>query len=176
MQEKLSLVQNILTNDGLDSRLVRYEYFDANLIPELREAALFDFPVMLFFPQQSVDGINPVVVFDVRDEQFHVLNCQPVWKPDHITHDVASYSTYLIKPALEIYASDQGGEHRHYCCFATDAITTTLFLNAVASVSLIKILNLRSDLRINRLGEFNKQILHRRRNFLTLPGNFELKR
>lgn len=105
MQEKLNIVQQLLNNSGVDARLVKYEYFDANLIPDLREAELFDFPLMLFCPHHSPDGINPVVVFGAHDDQYRVLKCMPVWKPDRTSDDPDFYSAYLLKVAQEIYAA-----------------------------------------------------------------------
>jgi leucyl-tRNA---protein transferase len=103
MHDKLISAQKLLTQRQRESRVVKYEFFDANLIPDLRDAQLFDFPVFLFCPDTSQDGINPVLVFDVRDGCYHLLVCLPYWKPDETNPDTEFYSAYFLKSLQEIY-------------------------------------------------------------------------
>jgi leucyl-tRNA---protein transferase len=105
MHDKLISVQKLLAQQQRESRLVKYEFFDANLIPDLRDAGLFDFPVFLFCPDASQDGINPVLVFDVCDGCYHLLVCLPYWKPDETNPDMEFYSAYFLKSLQEIYTT-----------------------------------------------------------------------
>jgi leucyl-tRNA---protein transferase len=105
MYDKLIGAQKLLMQRQYESRVVKYEFFDANLIPNLRDAQLFDFPVFLFCPDASQDGINPVLVFDVRDGCYHLLVCLPYWKPDETNPDTEFYSAYFLKSLQEIYAT-----------------------------------------------------------------------
>jgi leucyl-tRNA---protein transferase len=105
MYDKLIGAQKLLMQRQYESRVVKYEFFDANLIPDLRDAQLVDFPVFLFCPEASQDGINPVLVFDVRDGCYHLLVCLPYWKPDETNPDTEFYSTYFLKSLQEIYAT-----------------------------------------------------------------------
>jgi leucyl-tRNA---protein transferase len=103
MHHKLIGVQKLLMQRQCESRVVKYEFFDANLIPDLRDAQLVDFPVFLFCPYASQDGINPVLVFDARDGCYHLLVCFPYWKPDETNPDTEFYSAYFLKSLQEIY-------------------------------------------------------------------------
>jgi leucyl-tRNA---protein transferase len=110
MHSNLSSVQKLLNHSHQEIRLVKYEFFDANLIPDLRDAGLFDFPVFLFCPDASQDGINPVLVFDVRDGCYHLLVCLPYWKPDETNPDIEFYSAYFLKSLQEIYITASAEE------------------------------------------------------------------
>jgi leucyl-tRNA---protein transferase len=105
MHSKLLRIQKALSRIELTSSVVKYEYFDANLIPDLRESELFDFPFFLFCPRGEDEDINLVIVFDVRDDRYHLLTCVPIWKPAHTNPDTGYYSAYFIKTAQEIYAT-----------------------------------------------------------------------
>src|SRR5690349_15031078 len=50
MQQKLSKLKDGLMAIGILARISRYEFFDANLIPDLAGAQLFDFPLFLIYP------------------------------------------------------------------------------------------------------------------------------
>jgi arginine-tRNA-protein transferase len=96
-------VQLILAGRNLESRLLKYEFFDANLFPELRSAALFDFPVMLICSDAWSNDLNHVVVFDVRDAHYHLLQCIPVYIPNVPVKDPDFYSEYIIREEQEIF-------------------------------------------------------------------------
>lgn len=105
MQTKLGEVQQILAGRTLESKLLKYEFFDANLFPELRNAALFDFPVMLICSDAWNNDLNHVIVFDVRDAHFHLLQCIPVYIPNVQVKDPDFYSEYIIREEHEIFTS-----------------------------------------------------------------------
>ncbi len=105
MHKKLMHLQKLLTAAGLQSRVVKYEFFDANLIPDLSDAELLDFPVFLFCIKESEEGTNPILVFDVCDGKYHLLMCMPIWKPNEINPDPSFYSDYFLKSVYEVYAS-----------------------------------------------------------------------
>ena len=105
MQNRLQQVQLILAGRNLESKLLKYEFFDANLFPELRSAALFDFPVMLICSDAWNNDLNHVIVFDVRDAHYHLLQCIPVYIPNVQVKDPEFYSEYIIKEEHEIYLS-----------------------------------------------------------------------
>ncbi len=110
MQNKLKEVQKFLEQMTLKTTILKYEYFDACLIPDSRGAELFDFPIMLMCPIQSTDGINPILVYDPQDEHYHILLCAPVWKPNQVDVDPYYYSSYVLKLMQRIYSTDTLGE------------------------------------------------------------------
>lgn len=102
---KLNTLKLLLENAGIESRVMKYEYFDAGLIPEMRNTALLDFPLFLHFGKVSEEPVGVLVVFDPRDNQFHLLVCSPVWKPDRTNPDATFYSSFFLKPVQEVYQS-----------------------------------------------------------------------
>lgn len=105
MRMNLIVLKTLLEEAGIESRVMNYEFFDAGLIPQMQRTGLFDFPVFLHLGGNTDEPVNLVVVFDVRDRAFHLLLCQPVWKPDRINPDTGFYSAYFLKPVQEIYSS-----------------------------------------------------------------------
>jgi len=103
MLNKLLHIQKILTAENRNTRIAKYEYFDANLIPDLRDAELLDFPVMLFGTTEPEENNNHIVVFDVRDGHYHLFSCLPIWKPNETNPDTTFYSDYFLKAVYEIY-------------------------------------------------------------------------
>jgi len=103
--DKLKQVQQLLAPVSPQTRVMKYEYFDANLIPELKQTDLLDFPVFLFHDQGEEDDINLIIVFDVRDDQYHLLSCIPYWIPKEKNPDTDFYSDYFLKAVYEVYAT-----------------------------------------------------------------------
>ncbi len=110
MRDKLMSVQRLLAQQQHESRLVKYEFFDANLIPDLRDAGLFDFPAFLFCATDVEGDVNPLLVYDVRDACYHLLTCVPIWKPNETNPDDAFYSAYFLKAVQEIHATAEERE------------------------------------------------------------------
>jgi arginine-tRNA-protein transferase len=110
MEEKLMLLHKLLTENSITSSVVKYEYFDANLVPELSGAELFDFPVMLVCRIPSKEGENPIVVFDVRDGYYHLLNCMAVWLTGNGNEEPGFYSANVLKTKEEIFFSPGAAE------------------------------------------------------------------
>lgn len=105
MHKRLTQVQGLLTAAGLNSHILKYEFFDANLIPGLRNSGLLDFPVFLCVGDVLDDLVNPILVFDVRDEQYYLWMCAPAWKPDGVNPDPSFYSAFFLKPVQKVYVS-----------------------------------------------------------------------
>ena len=102
MEEKLEVLRNILMENNLVSSVLKYTYFDANLVPELTGTELFDFPIMLLCGIPSDDNKNILVVFDVCDEHYHLLHCAAIWSTGNLNEEPGFFSTHLLKIAEEI--------------------------------------------------------------------------
>ncbi len=103
VQNKLELIQQLLVQVNPLTRVVKYEYFDANLIPELKQTELLDFPAFLFCDNGAEDNISLIIVFDVRDNQYHLFSCIPYWIPKEKNPDKDFYSDYFLKAVYEVY-------------------------------------------------------------------------
>lgn len=104
MQEKLAALRRLLADAELPSKVVKYEFFDANLVPELKDFELLDFPLMLFCPYPPRDNLN-LIVFDVSDSQYHLFNCFSVWMPNAPNADPEIFSEHVLKVKGEILAA-----------------------------------------------------------------------
>lgn len=102
MDDKLISVQKILKLSNLESSIVKYEFFDANLIPDLRDSELFDFPIFLFCASHVEAGIYLIIVYDVCVAKYKILMCLPIWQPDSTNPDNSFYSSYYLKVMQEI--------------------------------------------------------------------------
>ena len=94
MYDKLTVLQKLLIKNGVESRILKYEFFDANLIPELEGIVLFDFPVFLSCFGLSEE--NPIV-FDVRDQHYHWVKCKSVWTSTSVSNPEDTYSSHVFK-------------------------------------------------------------------------------
>ena len=106
MQKALVALQKFLLKDNIASNVLKYEFFDANLVPELREADLFDYPLILVLAHHDPVEVGPIVVFDVTDGQYHLLKCVSVWKPESPNPDPEIYGQHLLKVQQEIPAGE----------------------------------------------------------------------
>lgn len=105
MYGALEKLNEELQKSGVESCVQKYEFFDAGLIPDMRDSGLLDFPIFVLIGPKSEEPAGIVVVFDVRDAAYHLLVCMPVWKPDRTNPDPSFYSAYFLKPVQEVYAT-----------------------------------------------------------------------
>lgn len=105
MYEQLSNVKKLLNKSSLKNSIVKYAYFDSNLIPELREEKLLDFPIFLLFDSEIKEDITLILVFNVCDHQFHLLLSAPIWKANEANPDKSYYSAYYLKAIQEIHST-----------------------------------------------------------------------
>ena len=106
MQQNLTKLKDALLGTGISARITRYEFFDANLIPDLAGARLFDFPLFLIYPGSVREATVQGVVFDVREHRFHLMKCRGIWKTNSAAASDAIYSSYVLKPEDTIYSTD----------------------------------------------------------------------
>lgn len=105
IQDKLKALNAEFASQAIPSKLMRYEYFDANLIPDLSGAGLFDFPYFLYLGENAGEAGGKFIIFDVFDGQFHLMICKGIWKTNSNNTSENVYSSYVLKPERTIYAS-----------------------------------------------------------------------
>lgn len=106
MHDKLSDLQSALRQSNIESRVLKYEFFDANLIPELKGANLFDFPLFLCFTKPMEDEINQMIVYDVRGGCFRLIACDAVLKTNVISKSIDIYSSFALKAEQELFSTN----------------------------------------------------------------------
>jgi leucyl-tRNA---protein transferase len=97
MLAKLYALQQLLSQLKAESEVFLYEYFDANLVPELRDAELFDFPVLLYVFDSGNGDQDQMIVYDVRDKRYHLIKCFHVWTSNATNNRPEFYSSHLLK-------------------------------------------------------------------------------
>jgi arginine-tRNA-protein transferase len=105
MQNKLLDLQEALFKLEIASNVLKYEYFDANLVPGLTEAELFDFPLLLNLNKPEMEGVIPLVVYDVQDDLYKFVTCISVWSSDAANCPEGFYSSHLLKAIQDVSSS-----------------------------------------------------------------------
>lgn len=105
MYDNLVMMKTLLAQSSIPSRIYKYDFFEINLMQELGEMGLFDFPLFLQLDSNHTDGLEPVIVFDVVSHQFQLLKCRSVWMPGYMSSTEENYSQHVLKTDYEIYAS-----------------------------------------------------------------------
>jgi leucyl-tRNA---protein transferase len=105
MRNALLALHNQLLHFRIENSVLLYEFFDANLIPELRDAGLFDFPVLLCFPYAEDDAVQTVVVYDPQDQKYRLIRCMSVWTSNLPYHNDGFYSSHLLKIIQDLFSS-----------------------------------------------------------------------
>jgi arginine-tRNA-protein transferase len=105
MSQKLTEVKTNLDQLQQTAALINYEFFDANLIPDLRTADLFDYPVFLYSPSTHDNGIYLVIVFDIYEERYNLLACMGVWQPQSNNTNPAFFSECILKVLQPVYTT-----------------------------------------------------------------------
>jgi len=107
MQQKLAVLKELLLPCGIECRVYKYDFFDANLVQSLAGAELFDFPVFLGNSKASHELVAPIVVYDVRDGQYHFLKCFSVWAPPPQENRTEFYSEHVLKTEEYLFSSEK---------------------------------------------------------------------
>lgn len=97
MREKLNKLHTLLLGSGIESKILNYEFYSVNLVPDLRGMDLFDFPVFLIFSDLNTDMLYPIVTYDVRDDLYHMMQCRSIWASDIKSEPNEFYATHLLK-------------------------------------------------------------------------------
>ncbi|MEO8474023.1 MAG: arginyl-tRNA--protein arginylyltransferase [Chryseolinea sp.] len=105
MMDRLKELESELAVIDLSSKVMRYEFFDANLIPDLVGAGLFDYPLFLFLPGSIHEAINIFVVYNVVERQYHMVRCRGIWKTNSATSSEEIYSSFVLKIEETLYAT-----------------------------------------------------------------------
>jgi arginine-tRNA-protein transferase len=105
MKDRLLELGQILTTRGFRNNLLKYEFFDANLVPELMGAELFDFPLVLFIGENYGDVPEHVIVYDVSENVYRLLKCRAVWKTNSTPVLADTFSSQVLKTEKEIFSS-----------------------------------------------------------------------
>lgn len=97
MRKKLGELEAHFLSHGVVQALYQYSFFEANIVPSLQGLQLFDFPVFVFLFEEQQNVVNPMVVFDVVNNCYHLVECRSIWKAEEAAAEPGFYSSHLLK-------------------------------------------------------------------------------
>jgi arginine-tRNA-protein transferase len=104
-KQKLDALKHQLDQVNIDSCVLRYRYFDANLMRDLHGKRLFDYFMFVYCFPYIIDVVNPIIVYDFRDKQYHLLHCISLGMSDEFNDTTEEFSTHLLKIVDIIYST-----------------------------------------------------------------------
>lgn len=110
MTENLSAIENILIKNKIEYTLFRYEFFNANLVHEFHQYELFDYPVFIYCYEFDNTRINPIIVFNIRDRRYYLLQCTSVFKVEAPLEKGENYISNILKIETVINSADSAEE------------------------------------------------------------------
>ena len=107
MLYKLQEIETHLKRAHLTTKIFRYEFFDANLIPDLQGAKLFDYPIFLYCQGVTDEAVQPLVVYDIITCHYILLQCIAVWTPDEAFRAANDlFCFHVLKVQHELMSSE----------------------------------------------------------------------
>ncbi len=110
MEENLRDLRELLKLMEIESQLFKYEFFDAALFPELKDVDLFDYPVFLNCFAFQQHQVNPIVVYDIRNDKYRLIQCRSIWGSQMQPPSGDIYSYHLLMPEVELMESGNKSE------------------------------------------------------------------
>jgi leucyl-tRNA---protein transferase len=109
MHERLNSLKAVMDSSGIASQILKYEFFDVNLVPDLSGAELFDYPLLLY-PVITDHVSDPVIVFDIRDAHYHLVKCRIVHNPGGYDSVEDGFLSNLLMVDREMYTTGSAEE------------------------------------------------------------------
>ncbi|WMJ74126.1 arginyl-tRNA--protein arginylyltransferase [Cytophagaceae bacterium ABcell3] len=104
-KQKLLKLQQQLSVHNIENRLFHYAYFQGNLFPQLQDLELFDYLMFVNCFDFCADTINPLVVYDFRDQHYHLLKCCSMGESEEPEVDEDVYSFRLLKTEEVLFST-----------------------------------------------------------------------
>lgn len=114
MREKLTVLKNLLSQYRMHTILFYYEFYNANLAPEFKGLELFDFPIFLHCFQPDENVVNPIIVYDIRDRQYHLIFCLSLCQTDDLIVEGYNYATHLLNINQYLFSTGDAEEMARY--------------------------------------------------------------
>lgn len=110
MTDKLSYLQASLGKNEIPNAILFYQFFEANLDPFYNGEVLLDFPVFLYcFPKEN-NSFYTLMVYDVCDANYHLLQCSSVINIGFQQRLPIIFDWDLLKVEKELFATAIAGD------------------------------------------------------------------
>lgn len=111
MRRKMKNLAQLLLEKGIKNELFYYDFYDADMIQNLNGLGLFDFPMFMFcFEFDEEQNPLPIVVYDVREDLYHLILCQKVYKSIFDEAAEGHYNAYLLQISRILYTGEVAEE------------------------------------------------------------------
>jgi hypothetical protein len=71
---------------------------------------LLDAPLILMWSNVSEDHTDPMIIYDVSDKRYHLINCISVWTPQTAEKVAGMYTHHLLKLDSDLFATETAEE------------------------------------------------------------------
>lgn len=107
MRNRLFELQQFLAASRIESKVTGYAYFDASLIPELKDADTLDYPLFLHITDVTQNNdYQMIVVYDIDDRCYHLIKCSSLWRSPATTENNGIYSSNLLKIQDDLFSAE----------------------------------------------------------------------
>lgn len=105
MHEKLTTLQAHFAKNNIPNTLLYYQFFETNLDPYYSSNELFDFPVFLYCTPAKASDLFNLIVYDVSDNNYHLLQCSSVLNIgfQQSAHNI--FDTELLKVTRQLFVT-----------------------------------------------------------------------
>ncbi len=106
MTQKLEELSVCLTKRKFQHSFLKYEYFDADLSATMNGVGTFDFPVFILCFERDDNVSNPLIVYDVISQQYHLVVCDVIYRLDNEIIKPNFYSENLLQMTQHLFATE----------------------------------------------------------------------
>ena len=105
MLEKLTTLQACLAKNKIPTAILYYKFFEANLDPFYFGHELFDFPVFLYCFPTADTSFYSMIVYDVRNAKYHLLECSSVFNIGFQQDVHTTFDSDLLKVERQLFTT-----------------------------------------------------------------------
>jgi len=110
LKQKLEEMKLALSEFDIYSQLKFYEFFEVNLYQNFEGYHLFDYPLFLYCFEETENVLNPLIVYDFKQESFVLIQCSSIWTNPTPTLNPESFSEQLLRADRFLYATAEAYE------------------------------------------------------------------
>jgi leucyl-tRNA---protein transferase len=102
MADKLTLMEQLLQKHQIAVVKLKYEYYNANNIPELNGLELFDYPEFLMVNHPKFEEFDPIIIFDTISQKYRLVKCVSYYYNEAYSPTDDYYGTHLMEISEEL--------------------------------------------------------------------------
>jgi len=110
MNSKLNEISELMHSFSMHHQIYFYQFFDINMSKNICGHLLFDFPKVIIFP--FLENVNEMIflVFDVRDMQYHLIQCLSFAHTPPDENQKWKFENHIFKSFEKLFSSKEAFE------------------------------------------------------------------